>query len=356
MTGSTAFCTYFDSRYLSRGLVLHRSLCLHAPWARLYALCLDERAFEALNRLALPALEAIRLRDVEASDPDLQKAKCDRSQVEYYFTCTPALPLYVLRQNPTLERVLYIDADLCFFSSAEAVLRDWGAGSVYIVSHRYPEGPTHDQQFGRFNVGIVGFRNDREGRRCLDDWRNNCNAWCYDRVEDGKFADQKYLDRWPETYGGVVVGRHPGVNVAPWNWRQYRLTVRDGVPHVNGHPLVCYHFHGLKHYGFGLVQPSEVGYGRLTGEWIRAIYGPYLRQLALAEQQAGAGPLSELRARKRLSLLDISTNRQLLVQIGQRYAEISPALTEPLRLARRGAARLRNVLRRVKCAAPHLIA
>jgi hypothetical protein len=349
METSLAFCTYFDSRYLPRGLALYESLCRHAPGARLHVLCMDDVAFAALTEMALPGLVPIRLDDFEAGDEGLRAAKANRSVVEYYFTCTPSLPLYVLRHHSGIERVFYVDADLYFFSSAAAVLEEWGDGSVYIVDHRYPESLRGAEKYGRFNVGILGFRNDGEGRRCLEHWRRQCNAWCYDRLEDGKFADQKYLDAWPEAYRGVVVSGHPGVNVAPWNKSRYRLELREGVPCVNGRPIVCYHFHGVKLYRFGLVEPQPYTYGpKLDGDWIHWVYEPYLRELARAGRPA-TGHNGDLRFRRPLSLGELTTRGargQVLLRTGDRWLDIPASLMESVRLARRGAGRLRNIIQR----------
>ena len=132
-------CTYFDGRYLSRGLALYGSLCRHAPAAHLYVLCMDGRAYESLMKLELPRVHPIKLADFEARDDELAAAKANRTLVEYYFTCTPSLPLYVLDRFPGIERIFYIDADFYFFSPATALLDDWGQGSIYLVAHRFPD-------------------------------------------------------------------------------------------------------------------------------------------------------------------------------------------------------------------------
>jgi hypothetical protein len=347
------FCTYFDSRYLARGLALHDSLRQHAPGSRLHALCMDDRAFDVLIGQARPGLVPIQLSDFEAGDEDLRAAKASRNLVEYYYTCTPSLPLFVLRRHAELEQVFYIDADFYFFSSVASVLDDWGDGSVYVVGHRYPEALLEYEKYGKYNVGILGFRNDSEGRRCLEQWRRQCIDWCYDRLEDGKFADQKYLDTWPDQFRGLVVSRHPGVNVAPWNKGHYILELRGGVPCVNGRALVCYHFHGLKLYQYGLAEPQFFDYGsKLSRDWIRRVYAPYLRQLAWAEQVIGAAHHGDLRHQRPLALADLTTrgrNAQFLVRTGEQWREVPPALIESLWLARRAVGSVRRFVRGTVC-------
>ena len=97
MNGS--FCTYFDHWYLTRGLALARSLQRHRRGARLWVLCLSELCFEVLRRLAPVGVRSLRLRDLEVADPRLAAARRDRTVMEYYFTCTPALPLYLLEHE-----------------------------------------------------------------------------------------------------------------------------------------------------------------------------------------------------------------------------------------------------------------
>src|SRR2546421_9362218 len=110
-----AFCTYFDHRYLTRGLALYESLQRHAGGADLHVLCMDELAAAALRELALPRLHVIPIAELERADPELAASRATRSTIEYYFTTSPSLPLYLLDQNPELESVTYVDADLFFF-------------------------------------------------------------------------------------------------------------------------------------------------------------------------------------------------------------------------------------------------
>jgi hypothetical protein len=161
-----------------------------------------------------------------------------------------------------------------------------GEGSVLIVEHRFPLKLQDRLQYGRFNVGYLSFRNNSEGRCCLDDWSGNCIEWCYDRVEGDKFADQKYLDTWPEKYPGLVISQNIGLNVAPWNVSQNTIRIVNDVFFIDSYPLILYHFQALKldilHkncYCFDNRMRSYQGCGELIIPVISTVYCVYIFHL-----------------------------------------------------------------------------
>lgn len=245
------FCTYFDNNYLLRGITLYRSLKKHCnkPF-RFYALCLDEDAFNALTQLDEENIIPIELKNVEKWDNELLAAKENRSQIEYYFTLSPILPLFVLKHFEA-DLVTYLDADLMFFSSPDPIYDELGEGSIFITEHRFSENLKDSIKYGRFNVQCQVFRNDEAGLKCLRRWRKQCLTWCYDRLEDGKFADQKYLDEWPGLYGdNLVISQHPGIGLAPWNVNGSTLERSEHSFIIEYKPLIFYHFHGFQEIAF----------------------------------------------------------------------------------------------------------
>lgn len=289
------FCTYFDVNYLSRGLALYHSLRAHCPRTTLWVLCLDEETVAALNRLRLPGLEPISLKEFEHGDTELIAAKGNRTRIEYYFTCTPSLPWYVFRHCPQADLVTYLDADLFFFSDPGPLFQEMGTGSIAIIAHRFPEELRHLERYGIYNVGWVSFRRDENALSCLRAWRADCIEWCCDREDNGRFADQKYLNAWPSRYPGVVVLGHAGANVAPWNLGASRLELVGGKVTVNRQPLVFFHFHGFKHspqtgYDFNLKAYGE----KLTPLLGQHVFYPYVRMLSAAADRISrlGGPIS----------------------------------------------------------------
>jgi hypothetical protein len=272
------YCTYFDQNYLLRGLTLYRSLTRHGGSFVLWVLCLDDASYEAIDRLALSNLRPIRLADLEEADPELHAAKANRSVIEYYFTLSPAWPSYLLNRFAEIDLITYVDSDLLFYSSPEPIFEELGRDSVLIIGHRFPEHLRHLEEHGVYNVGLASFRNDERGRACLEQWREQCLEWCHARVEDGKYAEQKYLDRWPEQ-PGVRVLQHPGAGLAPWNWMRYDVLLAGDSGTVDGQPLIFFHFHGFKIVNRWFFQPSETG-DPMPRKLRRGLYGRYLRELS----------------------------------------------------------------------------
>jgi hypothetical protein len=272
------YCTYFDINFLSRGLVLLESLKQHECDFILYALCLDDETYAVVRRLRDPQFIPITLSEIETADPRLPVARANRSRIEYYFTLSPFLPLHLLRDHPDIPLITYVDADCCFYSSPQPVFDELADKSVLIVEHRYPSHEQYKSQYGRYNVGLLTFRNDQDGHSCLERWAGQCAAWCYDRLEEGKFADQKYLDEWPNVCRCVHVLQHKGVNLAPWNAANFKLSRRAGTLWVDEYPLIMYHFHGLRFVAPGKFCPTLDAAG-LGPEHIQFLYMPYAQAL-----------------------------------------------------------------------------
>ena len=284
------YCTYFDSRYLSRGLTLYHSLRRVSPSCRLWVLCLDEICYDTLCDLHLEGVTPLRLSEIEDADAEFFAVKSNRSLLEYYFTCTPVLMSSLFASNPEIDVITYVDADICFYQNPDFLFEAFREASVQIVPHRYSERNRGLEKWGLYNVGWVTFRRDEAGLACLAWWRQSCVEWCYDWLEDDRFADQKYLDRFPRKFSGVQIVEHPGVNVAPWNLDTGPLArSADGELSFRGEKLIFFHFHKLRQLAPSLWQTRLGDYGakldRATRDWL---YIPYIRQLAAAEREMRA--------------------------------------------------------------------
>ena len=292
------FCTYFDYNYLTRGLVLYHSLALYCQYPfTLWILCFDSETYQTLDNLHLSGVSLIALEQFEAGDLELRRAKAGRSLVEYFWTCTPSLPLFILNNHPEVQLITYLDADLCFYADPMPIYDEMGDGSILIIDHRYPSELTYlAAAAGVYNVGLLAFRRDERGLACLHWWRDRCMEWCFTHFEDGKFGDQKYLDDWPQRFAGVVILMQKDAGLAPWNAIQYIIDWKDGRFTVDDAPLIFYHFHSFKSIARNIVQPTEHCY-RLSPLLIEHLYFPYARALQEKERELRLGEGKEPHAR-----------------------------------------------------------
>ncbi|MEO6876182.1 MAG: hypothetical protein ABI222_15300, partial [Opitutaceae bacterium] len=290
------YCTSIDGGYLIQGLALWRSLATQDPAATLWVLALDDFAAKELREQGEARLRVVELAEVEEGDEELIAAKANRTRIEYYFTLQPCWPRWLLRRRPEIDRLTAVDADTAFFSDPAPLFAamDAAQASALLTRHNFPAWLRHYERHGKFNAGFFTVRQDAAGMACLDDWRARTLAWCHDRLEDGKYGCQKYLDDWPVQFGATVLElAHPGVNLAPWNWAAHAWMTESspsGRVHVDGQPVVLFHFAGFKPiFGTWWWQSGQLDYGVMPGRLRRAVYGPYWQMLAAAR--------AELRAR-----------------------------------------------------------
>jgi hypothetical protein len=281
----THFCTLFDKNYLSRGLALHESLTKQTSDFLMFILCLDDFTYTYLKGQSLTNVALIPITELEKSDRALAHCRNNRELVEYYFTISPCLPLYLLKKYPSIPSICSIDADLYFYQNPIDLLTPFADYSILITSHNFsPDIGKHWYETGIYNVSFQAFRNDAVGLACLEDWRKDCINWCsnyYDARYD-RFADQKYLEKWTTLYGDkLMVLENDTSNLAIWNVNKFALdSTKKGVL-SNNQPIVFYHFSNVKIVNDYMIQCGFYWSQTRTNKvLLHDIYLPYIKKIS----------------------------------------------------------------------------
>ncbi len=263
----------------------------------MWFLCLSPECRELLDRLQDERIQTVSLEDLEVADVDLIKVKPSRSRAEYIFTLTASWMNFLFESRAEIDLLTYLDADLYFFGDFEEVFRELGDASIGIIEHRHARVDSDRLKYGRFNVGWVSIRQDNSGLKCVRRWREQCIQWCYDRAENGKFADQKYLDEWPESYNGVQIITHPGVNLAPWNLGRHSIAGTRSVPTADNRPVIFYHFTNmwrrLPRYVWTGLGDYEIPTDACRNA-VRLLYKPYLKAVEQATMRLSSVGYSDV--------------------------------------------------------------
>ena len=78
----------------------------------------------------------------------------------------------------------------------------------------------------------------------LDWWAERCYNHCSENAENGLYADQKYLNYFPNKFTKVNSNPPKGLNLAPWNICNQKR-VLDMTKALN-RDIIFYHMQGLK--------------------------------------------------------------------------------------------------------------
>lgn len=266
------FVTLFDSNFLPQGLALHASLERYlGGFYKLWILCLDDQVFDNLKRLELNNVVFLKLSELET--PELLLAKTNRTLREYCWTLTPFAPSFVFDSDKDVQRVTYLDADTWFLKDPAKIFSelDLSGKSVLITDHAYAYEHDQSETSGKYCVQFMIFsRSGGEEVRAW--WAGKCLEWCYSRHEDGKFGDQKYLEKFPELFPKKIhVARDLNSFMAPWN--ATRFSFADAA---------LWHFHGLRIIKlFGAIKVYFGDY-YLPAEVLQGVYESYVQDITLA--------------------------------------------------------------------------
>ncbi|EJP21879.1 hypothetical protein HMPREF1142_2016 [Peptostreptococcaceae bacterium AS15] len=177
----------------------------------------------------------------------------------------PAVALEIMKQYKA-EKVCYLDPDIAVFDKLSEVDDLLDSYSMVFTPHTtIPE----DKDFfivgnevlflkrGTNNLGFFAVKNDFEGRKFLEWWKNRLFKFCLDDNYDlkelideyalsGLFTDQKWIDMVPSFFDNYKLLKHQGYNVATWNLshRIVKKNESDGYT-VNEEPLKFFHFSGV---------------------------------------------------------------------------------------------------------------
>jgi hypothetical protein len=188
---------------------------------------------------------------------------------------TPFSITAVFDRDDSVQRVTYVDADVFFFGDPLRLIHELHESErdVLITEHAYDPQYDSSATSGRFCVQFVTFRRSPGGSRVCHWWQARCLEWCYNRYEDGRFGDQKYLDVWPEIFSDEVhVLKAVSETLAPWNARFLERA---------DHRPVLYHFHGLRYLSASRIR-LYTAYSVGTG--VLQLYTEYVRQLAAVQR------------------------------------------------------------------------
>ena len=272
------FCTYINKNYLTRFLTLKSSIDLFFKDYIFYVLALDNTTINFLKKNKNSNIKFIRLKNFENYFKILKKLKKKRSIIEYYFTLSPFVPLY-LKEKFNLKQLMYLDSDLFFLKNPKPKIKSFDKNSVTIIKQN------SNPIYGKYNVGLINYNfKYKETFKILKIWQQQCTDWCYDRVEKNKFADQKYLDQWPMVLKKILILNPEKIMISPWDQNCCKL-IYSYMKNKNKSDWYLFHFHGMTIFNVFFSTGISI-YKRITfKDSVYKFYMNYIKKIKFFENK-----------------------------------------------------------------------
>jgi len=227
------FVTLSDSNYLVYGLTLYESIKKNiGSDFKLYYLALDDFTYNKLEELDNPDIEVYSINDIENDDmfdtlkDNNESRPIDTSdgQSPFHWALASFFTFFIMRTKQP-SHCLYIDSDIIFYQDPQMLFDSVENHSIGIITHKHMKLNKWAKDVGYYNVGVIYFRNDEVGYKCLKWWSgvvaDKNNPWF---EHFGTCGDQKYLECFEDLFGEnniKILCRDVG-NGAPWNFHKFQ--------------------------------------------------------------------------------------------------------------------------------------
>jgi len=246
----SAFFTISSWNYLHYSRTLAASMARHHPdFSRIIAIADTPR--DDLGKEAFPEFDAHLFFD-DLGLPDSRAFSFRYNVMELNTAIKPTVFRRLFAEG--FDRVVYLDPDIFAYRRFDEILKAFDAGATSILTphalapNLHAEGPNDltFMQAGIYNLGFLALAKTDETSALLEWWETRLRHECVaNRLDDGIFVDQKFMDLWPAYCSGTHILRDPGYNVAYWNLDNRTIKKVGKRYEVNGSPLAFFHFSGI---------------------------------------------------------------------------------------------------------------
>jgi hypothetical protein len=207
------------------------------------------------------------------------------SIIEFNTCVKPFYFQYFINQFPDIEYIFYLDPDTFVYGNLNIIEQEFGEnGRTLLTPHitkpiKLDDKIPKENQFliyGIYNLGFLGFKYPQQNSKLLEWWQERTYHLGYGRPNEGLFVDQLWLNFAPVFFDEVVISKHPGLNMAPWNLHERSLTETNNTYFVNDvFPLIFYHFSNYNYTEPNSISRYYTRYNFMTNKDLITIYQKY---------------------------------------------------------------------------------
>ncbi|MFL0682747.1 MAG: hypothetical protein ACJLTB_05860 [Algoriphagus aquaeductus] len=248
---SSIYFTLCSNNYLPFAISLGKSIRHFLPDSRIIIGLVDQIHPE-IDYASLGDFEFLPCFDL--GYPEFEFMLAGYNIIEFNTAVKPFYFEYIFSKYPDIDRIYYLDPDLCFYQSPKVMDQEWGESEILLTPNliyttsKPSTGELASLRHGMYNLGFIGLKRGAESFRLIQWWKERLKEYC--RIDKcyGIFVDQKWMDLAPLFFEKIKSVKHPGWNMAWWNFSERKLiqTLEGYAVNQPETPLVFFHFSGFK--------------------------------------------------------------------------------------------------------------
>jgi hypothetical protein len=241
--------TICSNNYLAQAIVLGNSVKAKCPHHTFLIILVDELNTEIkYNEIPFEVLP------IHIIEPQIQSLVLKYNIIELNTSVKPGVIEYLFKERMA-DRVIYLDPDIKIYDDLTDLEEKLQQHTIVLTPHIFTpiplDGKTPGENsflnFGLYNLGFIGLSASDETDKFISWWKERTYKQGYNKVEDGIFVDQLYINLVPIFFKGVHILNHMGYNMAPWNLHERYLSQKDNVYWINEKDrLGFFHFSAFK--------------------------------------------------------------------------------------------------------------
>lgn len=325
--------TICSNNYLAQAKVLFTSVAEHNSSYINYVALVDTRSeLVDYESFARENINIVPLSEIGIKDFDTITSKFDI--VELNTALKPSFFKFLQKKHPEATNIFYFDPDIKIFESLANLERELETHDIVLTPHIVSPIPMDGKtpfenlflNFGLYNLGFLGVKAAAtETIAMLDWWEARTHELGYNRISEGLFVDQLWMNFLPIFFKRTKVLHNLGYNAAPWNLHERGdLKMENGkFLMIDDSPLHFYHFSSFK-----FNRPEVLsGYSRYTFDdmpIVKKMYQQYHENvMAAGFEQFNTIPCSYIKPVKKPSMFKrilIDLAPPLVIRLKQRFS------------------------------------
>lgn len=174
-------------------------------------------------------------------------------------TCVKPFYLeYFTEKYCDLTHLMYFDPDTYIFGNLSNIEKELvNNKEIILTPHILSPIPIDEKMpneqiflnYGTYNLGFIGVKNPKNNIPFFKWWSERTYNSGYDKVSEGLFVDQLWMNLTPIFFGNCIISKNPGLNMGPWNLHERYLSKNEASNLVinKNEELIFYHFSNYKY-------------------------------------------------------------------------------------------------------------